>query len=224
MSTNFLSIDLGGTDPRAVDFTAVEVLISPDLILGSYAKAFVAESIRVAPQIADHIKLTEDEVGQYCHYLITKRVQMVNQECADARRLRVLYIPSYVQFVISTVGIVVDRTFGLELKPKMLEESSMKFEQALEISNKIGAFVDKLQIVQDAMPRDWHGDEDVMASALIDGAIRSYKVLTHPAATYATAFLGSQLKKDEALKALYRISYDDLGFIAAALTTQKGIF
>lgn len=222
--TNFLSMNLGDTTPRAVDYAIVEVNIDPQQLLGSYAKAFVMEAIRLAPTIMDSVKLTPEEVETYCHYLITQRIAIVNQNCKEFRKLKTLYIPSFVQYVLSSIGIVVDRIYGLELRPIIAKPSETTFDQAYEISQRIGMFVDKLQILYDAMPRDVNGHEDTMASVLVDDTIRSYKVLQHPAATYVSAFLGARLRKDEALSAMFRISYDDLGFISAALIAQKGIY
>lgn len=223
-NANFISMNLGDTTPRAVDFTTVEVLVDPQLLLGSYAKAFVMEANRVAPFIQERVNLSVDEVQQYCSYLITQRVKIINGDGESTRKLKTLYIPAFIQYILSSVGIVIDRIYGLKLIPVVENPSTLKFSQAAEISERISMFIDKLQILYDAMPYDESGDEEVMASVLIDDTIRSYKVLTHPAATYASAFLGSRLRKDEALKAIYRISYDDVGFISAALITQKGIY
>jgi hypothetical protein len=108
--------------------------------------------------------------------------------------------------------------------PVVAEESEMTFEEAVEISNKIGAFEDDLQIVYDAMPRSEMGNEDVMSTALIAGYVRSLKVVEHVSSTYVAAFLDMKLKQEVAFQALYRIQYDDLNFIATAFRSAKGLF
>jgi hypothetical protein len=223
-SFDFSSLDLSGTKPISIPMETVEVSISSTDMIDSYAKAFCAEARRKNPLRAEQVNLTDDEVTQYADYLITKRVECVHNECQDARKLKVLYIPSYLQFVLETIGIYQDRTYGLKLVPIMEEKSEMTFEEALKVSEKIGSFIDDLQIVQDAMPRENVGHEGVMATALIAGYMRSYKTSVKPVDTYVAAFLKLQLVKEQSFAALYRIQYDDYDFIQAALTSYKGLF
>lgn len=84
--------------------------------------------------------------------------------------------------------------------------------------------IDDLQIVQDGMPRSSDGNVDVMSTALIAGYVRSLKRVEHVAATYVTAFLGMKLKEEVAMQTLYRVQYDDIEFIATALTSQRGLY
>ena len=59
---------------------------------------------------------------------------------------------------------------------------------------------------------------------MIADYVRSLKAVTHVASTYVTAFLGMRLKEEIAMSALYRIQYDDIEFIATALTTHRGLY
>jgi hypothetical protein len=108
--------------------------------------------------------------------------------------------------------------------PVMEHPSEMTFEEALSVSEKVGMFLDDLQIVQDAMPRSEQGNVDVMSTAMIAGYVRAMKKVDHVSATYVTAFLGMKLKEEAAMQTLYRVQYDDIGFIASALTTQRGLY
>lgn len=224
LSTNFEQMDLGSVQPISVQMETIEVNVEISSLVGNYAKAFVHEAYRVNPLRAEQVSLTEEELLDYCNYLLTKRIQVINNECNDFRKLKTLYIPSYIQYVLSMIGKVVNRQFGLTMVPVMSEASKMTFSEAVAISDKIGSFENDLQIVQDAMPRDIHGNDDVMSTALIAGYVRSTKVLNHPAATYVTAFLNMSLRKETAFQVLYRVQYDDLDFIATALTAQKGLY
>ena len=222
--SDFLSMDLGSGKATTIPMETVEVVISTPNMFGDYAKAFVKEAWRVNPLLAEQVQLNEEELEQYLNYLMTKHVENVNDCCSDFRRLKNLYIPSYFQFVMSTIGVCIDREFGIKLVPEMDEPSSLTYEDALVVSEKLGSFERDLQIVQDAMPRDIKGNLNVMGSALIAGYVRSYRRVEHPAATYVTAFANLKLKQEASLQALYRLRYDDVNFIQAALTTQKGLY
>lgn len=217
-------MDLGSGKPTSVPMEKVYVTINPDVLIGNYGEAFVHEGYRTNPLRAEQVGLTAQEVTDYITYLLTQRVKMVNLNCPDYRKLKSLYIPSYVQYTLTTVGRTYLRKFGLEFLPVMSEESKMTFEQAAAISDKIGAFIDDLQIVRDGMPRDIEGDVDVMSTAIVADYVRGIYEVTHISSTYVSAFLGLKLRQEADFAALYRIQYDDLEFIQSALTTQKGLF
>ena len=94
----------------------------------------------------------------------------------------------------------------------------------MEISSKIGAFEDDLQIVKDAMPRSEEGNPDVMSTALIADYVRSINKVQHVASTYVTAFMGLTLRKEAAMQVLYRVQYDDIEFIRSALISERRIY
>lgn len=225
MSSNeasFNTLDFGSVKPTSVPQETITVELTSDNLIGDYAKAFVTEARRVNPLLSDQINLTPEELESYASYLLYKRVQCVNNECNDFRKLKLLYIPVWIQYNLSMIGEVILRDKGLRIVPSV-EESSLTFEEALKISNKIGAFENDLQIVQDAMPRDRHGDVDVMSTALIAGYVRSIEKVEHVSSTYLTAFLGMKLREEMAFKTLYRVQYDDVNFIASAFTSQRGL-
>jgi hypothetical protein len=223
-NASFQSLDLGTTKPTSIPQETVKIQISLDNLVGKYGHAFVNEAYRVNPLRAEQVKLTEDEVQAYCNYLLTQRVKSVHQNCPDFRKLKVLYIPAWVQYCLSMVGIVTLRDVGLRIEPEMESESTMTYEEAVAISEKIGSFENDLQVVKDAMPRSVDGNTDVMSTALIADYVRAIRPVEHVASTYVTAFLGLKLKEEVAFQAIYRVQYDDVEFIASALTTQKGLY
>lgn len=220
----FQSLDLGTTKPTSVPQETLKVVISTENLTGAYGKAFVNECYRVNPLRAEQVKLTPDEVQQYCHYLMTKRIESINNDCPDFRKLKVLYIPSWIQYCLAMVGILVKRDIGLKIVPEMENPSTMTFEEALVISEKIGAFEDDLQIVKDGMPRSDEGNEDVMSTALVADYVRAIKPVHHVASTYVTAFLGMKLREEMAFAVLYRVQYDDLEYISSVITAERKIF
>jgi hypothetical protein len=221
---SFQSLDLGTTKPTSIPQEEVTVVISTENLTGKYGEAFVKECYRVNPLRAEQVELTAEEVQQYSHYLMTKRVESVQGNCQDFRKLKNLYIPSWIQYCLTMVGKLYKRDIGLVIIPEMESPSTMTFEEALVISDKIGAFEDDLQIVLDAMPRDDFGNADVMSTALIADYVRALAPVQHVASTYVTAFLGMKLKEEVMFQALYRVQYDDYGYVASALTASRGIY
>lgn len=226
MSFDASKINLGEVKATSIPMEEVQVQISASEMVTEYAKAFVKEAERKNPLKAKQVNLTADEMVKYATYLLEARIQCVNGECTNFRKFKILYIPSYLQYVLETIGVYTDRVYGLRLVPVMdpNDKSELTDQEAIAISEKIGSFIDDLQIVQDAMPRDNVGHEGVMATALIAGYMRSYKIGVKPIDTYVAAFLKLQLCKEQAFAALYRIQYDDYAFIRMALTSQKGLF
>lgn len=220
----FKGLDIGSSKPTSVPNENVEVEIGSETLFGSYAKAFIAEARRVNPLRMEQIGLTVDEVEKYSQFLLERRVAYVNDACVDFRKLKPLYIPSFIQYNLAMVGKLILRDDGLTLIPVYNGPKPISLDKAYAISEKIGSLENDLQIVQDAMPRDVLGDVDVMSTALIAGYVRSIKPVEHVASTYVTAFLGMKLRQEAAFAVLYRVQYDDLNFISTALTTQKKLF
>lgn len=223
-NASLMQLDLGSAKPTSVPMETIYVEISSENMLGDYAKAFVKEGFRVNPLRMEQINLTTEEVESYSNYLLTKRCEAVAGNCTDFRKLKSLYIPVWIQYTMSLIGVVTMREIGLKMIPVMIEESKMTYEEALQISEKIGMLEDDLQIVRDAMPRQETGDINVMSTAMIAGYVRAIKPVEHVSSTYVTAFLGMKLREEAAMSALYRVQYDDVAFIASALTTQRGLY
>jgi hypothetical protein len=221
---DFKNLDLGSSPPTSVPMEVVEVEISGDGIVQQYASAFVKEALRVAPERAKAVDLTSDEMVAYSLYLLSRLIEVINNDCKDFRRIKVLYVPTFLQFVLSTIGIVIDRQLGLKFVPVLEHASTLTYDEALSISEKIGSFEHDLQIVSDAMPREISGDENVMRTIVLAGYVRATRVIDHPVATYVSAFLNFTLRRESDFAVLYRVQYDDLAFIASALTTRKELY
>lgn len=221
---SFESLDLGTTKPTSVPEETIHAIISASNLFAGYARAFINEAYRVNPLTAREMALKDEEIEKYIVYLLSKRIECVENRCKDFRRLKVLYIPAWIQFNLSMVGEVNIREKGLRIVPELEEEVELTFEQAVEISNRIGAFEDDLQILKDAMPRSIEGDRDVMTTALIAGYMRSIDKVEHVVSTYVAGFLGLKIREEAAMSVLYRVQYDDIAFIASALTLEKGLY
>jgi len=224
MSQNqFQNLNFGTGLPSPVKMETVEVELSAAEMMDDYCKAFINEANRKMPLTAAlEGALTLDELKQYCEYLLNERINCVYLNCKDWRKLKVLYIPSFIQYVLSCVGEVIVRDYGIKFMPTLADNPNrIKFEDAVKISDKISAYKDSLQMIRDAMPRGVEGDLNVMSCAIIEGYIRSWRKVDHPSFTYVAAFLKAKLKNEIALKALYRIQYDDIDYIVAAMQANE---
>jgi len=201
----------------------INVEIDPSTLLGDYATAFVNECYRNAPELVDRLKLTAEEVVSYSEYLAYQRVLCVHSKCEDYRKLKSLWIPVWIQYNLAMIGKVIMYDRGLTILPQM-KEVALKFDQAYAISEKIAYFKDYVQLVHDAMPRSEFGDKDVMSTAVIAGYVRAEHRVEHVASTYVTAFMNMKLREEAAMQVLYRVQYDDLEFIRAALISGGGLF
>lgn len=219
----FTTLDLGSANPISVPMETIETEVS-GAMFKEYASAFVKEAWRKNPLRAEQIGLTEQEMLDYTEYLMFKRIECVNNNCKDFRKLKALYIPAWIQHCLTLIGEVIIRDKGIKIVPVMNGECRLKFEEAARISDKVGMLIDDLQIVRDAMPRVPEGNQDVMTTALIADYMRSIEKVTHPAFTYVSAFLGLKLKEETMWASLYRVQYDDFAYIASALTATRGLY
>lgn len=224
MEATFSNIDLGSPKPISVRMETVQVEIPSESLLGDFAHAFVTEGYRKNPLLAEQVQLTEEEMDKYVHYLIYQRVLQVNDQCVNYRKNKNLYIPAFIQHLIAQVGVVIVRDLGLKFMPVMECADVITFDEALVISDKVGAFERDLAIVIDGFPRSVEGDIDLMSSAVIADYVRTIKPVSHVMSTYLAAFLNLKLREESVFKVLYRVQYDDVDFIKSALLGRKELF
>lgn len=220
---SFDHLDLGTTRPTSVPMETIIVEISADNLLGDYALAFVEECARTQPLRAQQVGLTVQEVRDYSTFLLHARVESAVGHLPQFSRYKMLYIPAFIQYCLSNVGVVVKYDVGLKMVPALSEKVTMTIEEALVISDRIAAFKDTLVIVNDAMPRTRDGNPEVMSAALIAGFVRAQEKIS-PVSSYVSAFLGFKLREENIFQLLYRIQYDDVKMIQAALTRVGGLF
>lgn len=225
---NFENLDLTGIRPTSVPLETIEVSIDPAVMVDDYAKAFRLELLRNEPRRFEQVNLTEEEIIKYCRYILRQRIACVTDTCKDWRIIKNLWIPIFIQYSISLVGLVIIPERGLKLMPvmdKTDEVEELSLSEALEISGRIGLFSKTVQMRLDAMPRSKYGDQDTMSCALIAGYVRTLAPsgVEHPVATYIAAFMGFSIKREREFAVLYRVQYDDLEFIRAALTNNRTV-
>jgi len=229
MNTNiqadqFNSIDIGLQPEITVPLRKVRIQISSQHTVAEYARSFVKIARRKRPLQAEQVGLTEEEMVNYAQFLLAERIKIIDNDCPNYRKLKTLWIPSFLQLALSLVGTVVDRSFALKIIPTFEEKVALaKFEDALDISDKVGMFEDCMSMHLDAMPRSIEGNEDVMSCACIADHIRSYKSVGHPIAVYVAAFLSNTLE-DKIYEILYPKLRDPIDYISVALVKHGGIY
>lgn len=211
-----------GTKPSYGTLTTINVIINDDVMLGDYGKAYAAELYRRNPLRAEQANLTADELTKYFTQILALRVQYIHDKCKLWRQIKQLNIPTWIQFVISQIGQVIDYDYGLQMIPEFDAEIDLEF--LLDVSLRLESFKsDGITMHKDAFPRKKEGDKDVMTMTMIDGFIYSMKVTSHPIDSYVSAFLGMKLMEEQAFKILYRVRYDDVNFIRQMLMSETKI-
>lgn len=212
-----------GTTPTTSEFDIIHVTIDPDVMLGDYAKAYAKELYRRNPARYEASGLDEIALYNYFVGLLVIRIQAINGECKVWRQAKQLNIPSWIQFVISQIGVIRDVDRGLVITPVL--EHPFDIDKMLETSDILRMFTaDGVVMHRDAFPRAAEGDVDVMSMALINGYVKSMTKLAHPIASYVSAFIGAKVVEEATFKMLYRIRYDDVSFIREMLLHEEKVF
>lgn len=212
-----------GTTPTTSEFDEIHVQIDSNVMIGDYATAYYRELSRRNPARLEATGLTEEDLLEYFCGILAIRVQSLNGQCKVWRQAKQLNVPSWIQFVISQIGVIRDVDRGLVITPTF--EFDVNIEKMLTISSELGIFTsDGVVMHRDAFPRGMEGDVDVMSMALINGYIKSMSKLAHPIASYVSAFIGAKVVEEATFKMLYRIRYDDVRFIRDMLLHEEKVF
>lgn len=219
---DYSSLDLGTAKFSVAPYDIIHSVIDPTTMVDGYAKAILDEAERMNPLTFDRVGLTEDELRRYLRFLLEQRVKSVEGTCHLWSKLKALWIPSFIQYVLTMIGVVDIKTSGLRIIPT-IEEQGVTFEEALAVSDKLQYFEGELAMVKDAMPRGPEGDKDTMSTALIAGYMKSIAPVEHPIATYAAAFLGLKLAEEQTFQVLYRVQYDDINYLREVLLRSSEV-
>lgn len=210
-----------GTKPGSVKFEEISVVIDPEFMFRDMAAKYVEETYFQQPLKAKEAQLTEEEMDQYLRGLLAIRVESIHGKCKVWREAKRLYIPTWIQFILSQLGTVVDYDYGLKMVP--VYDGKYDINALIATSNKLGAFQDCLSMHKDAFPRGPEGDRNTMSMVVLDGFVQSRSKDAHPIHAYVTAFLGMKLEEDTAFRMLFRVRYDDAEFIKTMLLNERSI-
>lgn len=205
--------------PTPVSMETIEVVLSTDDLIDDYADTLVRTAYLRHPAAVDQAKLTTEEVERYFRFLIHKRIAITSELKEDTRGLQNLWIPCFLELVLTSLGRVSIPEIGVTLVPVEAEpyDDTYTLQDAQETSFKLGALQRDLHMVSAAMPREKRGNLDVMMTALIQGHVRAIKEVDDPLAPWLSRFIGLKLKEEVQFSALYRISYDSAELIKDSL-------
>jgi hypothetical protein len=212
---------------RPVGIKVEEVKLSFSLsMFGDYAKAYYNEIERRNIRKLEATGLTVADLETYFKSLFIIRIKSIQDGgFKDWRQARLLFIPAWIQMVISQYGILNKPEHGIRIVPTI--EETVNITELLRISGILSTFVDDgMFMVKDGFPRSNDGDQDVMMMAVFDnqvrGIIRSDE--PNPLAQLVAAFTSAKIEQDTTFKALYRISYDEIDFIKSMLMNDRRVF
>jgi len=210
-----------GTKPTGVPMQNVNIELDPELMVKDFAVAYERELYRRNANRAEREKITADELYDYFRGILSIHLEKDNLGTVkEWRKAKELYIPAWIQHVISQVGTYVDPIRGLKFIPQIAFVYDMA--KMLEVSERLSAFkVDGLKIFKDAFPRDTSGDPEVMSMIIAENCVRSMTAEAHPASSYVAAFLGFKLREEMALLTMYRVKYDDIVFVHEMLLREE---
>lgn len=140
----------------------------------------------------------------------------------DWRQAKLLFIPAWIQLIISKYGVLNKPEFGLRIVPTI--EAEININNLLITSQKLSSFTDDgMFMVRDGFPRDNEGDIDVMMMAVFENQVRGIIRPDNPSplAQLVAAFTNQKIEQDTTFKALYRISYDEVDFIKSMLLNDR---
>lgn len=219
--TDFSSLDWGTSQGRPRTMDVIQVMVSVETLVGKYVQALINRVECEARLTQRQVKLTETELREYLNYLLTQRTLICDDSCPTYGRLRSLWIPSFWQYILTCVGKYRDRKYAIEIRPIAAEPSTMSFEEAKLVSEKLAQFEGVINLVYGGMPREVFGDKVVMTSAVIANQVYSMNDSATPMNQYVVAFVNSQLAKEAAFAALYRTQYDYVEEIALLMDSTK---
>jgi len=199
--------------PSPTSYDELEVVIQPDRLIGSYAKALIDQTWSVNEPMAARVGLSEEELTSYLTFLIVQRVLWVNGEAKERNKLQLLWIPAFADLILTEIGTVHVRDFGITIVPKLNSTEAITFDEAKVISDKLGRFAEYITMFTNQFPRRLEGDLEVMSTALIDGYLKSFTTKVTPSSRFIAAYLGNQLRAKEALRGLFRVSYEPIDYI-----------
>lgn len=204
--------------PSPSDYDTLEVIINPEMMVHDYVEAILDQAYAKNKPMADRANITLQELADYFKFLVLKRVEWVNGTATNRNQLQLMWIPAFIDLVLTDIGIVEVREFGIKIVPTSEESSSdvMTLDEALAVSSKLGRFSNYITMFRDQFPRKMSGDLEVMSTALLDGYMKSFSPMVTPGARFVSAYLGNQLRQKEVLSALFRVSYEPENFLKQA--------
>lgn len=186
----------------------VYVTLNPELWSVQFSEALVNKVADSNHELSKNLKLLVEEVNQLMKYAIKTRVDYVHGRKVNKANNNELYVPVWVEMIISKIGIVELPEYGIKVIP-VYEDDVISYEEAVRISSRIKRAIRHIAIVNNWLDSDRKGDPDVMTLVLVDEVIKGWKA-DSGAQAYISVFLGARLREESLFKSLFRVNYGSI--------------
>jgi hypothetical protein len=183
----------------------------------NFASGVVNEIERNSPNLAEREEFDKNQLAEYFKWLIKKRVDAVNDQLQKPRNYKLVWIPVFIETMLSSIGHYYDRDRGIDYMPVADVHVSISDDEAFAISKKLATAERAIHLIQ-GMPLDPEGDRDVMMCAIIADVVQSASVVP-PVKALIAAWLGQAI--DQKYELLYRYQYDKVEYLLAALDSVE---
>lgn len=229
-STGFNGLDSKFSKPIPATHHQVVVELHMTDMANAYVQGILFEMARVMPNQWDMMPISSEEMHNYIIYIISERVKAIHGSCANWRADKELWIPSFIQYLISQMGEVFVADKGILVTCELADKVDYSLEDALKVNQKLRLYAEEMKSFhQDAFPRGKEGSLDFMVTAVIEGVVRSLSVLSHPAVTLLTAFTDMRVVRvddqdaDSVFLERYDQRYDEVPYIKSVFSSQAGV-
>ena len=129
--------DQGGV-AHPITTEVIDVKVGADSMLRAYGQAVVDEAQRTNPTLFNVEPITIDEIMEYAQFLLQARVDLVNvKPGVRVHQFKQLWIPVFIQHVLSSIGIVDYYKIGLKVRP-IVEQTRVVNPQTQETMQSDG--------------------------------------------------------------------------------------
>ena len=182
-----------------------EFIIDPNIWIPIFSSKLVDKLAYKNKYLSESLKLTEDEVVKLSLFAIKTRIDYCNGKKVSRAQMNQLFIPVWIEAVISKIGIIELQDYGLKLIP-VCDVDVISYEEAVKISSRLKQTRVDLAITDSWLDSSRLGDVEVMSMVIIDDLVKG---MTPNSGKYAflTSFLHATIRNDSLLKTLFRVSY-----------------
>lgn len=172
-----------------------------------YATKLSEEIFSKDAQLAVALPLDVAEACDYFLFLIKSRVQIVNGTCKCKNELKLLYVPNFIELLLSLIGVARDPDSNIVYEPQLHEEwdawdkKNYGIDEAKAFSQKLALYHNCLPMSQHGVKFEPEGNLEFMSSCIMnrmgDTRVCFVQKPSHPSLQYLAAFVGLQCDEDD---------------------------
>jgi len=169
--------------PMPAEFSEVNVEVDfKSLVLTTYVEELYSNIMMAVEIKGGNFSITEEDFTKYINTLIKLRVDYVRGFKVAVGPTERLVVPSYLSCVLSNIGRARHLDYGVELVPKLVDNSPVFEKQAdiMSISNALRLLRGIGFEYAEGYTRSKEGSFDFMTMTLIKGVVRNISKDPHP--------------------------------------------